>query len=259
MGKDIVVDVVCCGTTHKIFQRRDGSITFMHHRGVSVRALASEFGLLEPTNGANSVPACFQVAAFLYTGHTPHAPGIAGIPAWYWRLLESITQKRNRRRMAQAELLLPWDAVPFHERIKQYTHPLYVKAARLLDTARFRTSKVSHRTELLLGERTFVIGTNESLPGSETKKGKKTFANKRQVVKVTLDMKQWGRVALFNAGHADGNFVLRITKVWSDNDLTANVLKQSTGYRVKVHPARIRRGSDGTWRVVEWMNHSAGK
>lgn len=245
-------NIKCCDEQHAVYMGPRGDVTFHDHPGLSTSLMATEYGLNESVGG------CFLVAHALRSASNP-----AGrVPLWVLKRLEAMEKKREhrveRRRPNYAyeeedqSFEVPC-SLPLAQRVLLPEHPLAIHAQRLLDQAQFRTSKITHRTEVLpTGDRTSVVGKSESVPDAIEKKGK-LFAGKRQVVRLHLNVTQWAPVALRRAGLVQTFFVCEILRVWSKTELEVLALKQSVGYQVNIKKAVIRQAHDGVWRIYEWL------
>jgi hypothetical protein len=233
------IEVECNGAKHVVHVSGKLKIVALNHPAVSPKALAMEALIGGPTHGG-----CSAVVAALVGSR-----GAAQLPVWVYRIVEARQAYRETKR--EKNWLTPSDLLvnPLPHR----TTLIREKAKRLLEQLHFRTTKtgVSHRVVLEeTWDRPSAAGTSEKANAPrDSKKRKRAFADLRQVVIVRLNPKMWARACRTCGPVIDQRFVLRITQVWSENDLEVEMVKQSTGYKVTTARHRVRRGGDKIWRI----------
>lgn len=245
--------VKCSGGLHTVFVNHKNQFVFTGHPGISVQVLAAEARLRTECDDH-----CLVLARDLIDGSSPWP----WLPLWMKRVFENIGKKRNIRK---AQQLWPYlDAMPLSKR-RLYSTWLWPKALETLIKAKFKTTeKWGHSISLLTTKGTTkVLGRPaswkdadiETVPKDRDKrirdrKSPKPFAGKVQRIELNLNLVQFARVLKYKAQLVEGQVVLRVLIVKSPKQLVVQMLKQSTGYHLKVIEAEIRLGSDDVWRVI---------
>jgi hypothetical protein len=178
------------------------------------------------------------------------------------RIFEGVGQKRLIRKNRPTQD----DSMPLSKRQLESTW-LWPKALETLHKAKFKTTeKWGHAVSLytIVGHNTWVEGKSVSwkladeatVPKDRDQRirdrtSAQPFAGKVQQVALHLNLVQWARVFKYRAQLVEGHMVTRVVVVKSPKQLVVQMLKQSTGYKIKIVEAEIRLGSDDLWRVVE--------
>lgn len=233
------IHVQCNGEDHIVHVSGKLKVVAVNHPWASPKLLAAEAVL-----AGSEHRGCSVVIARLLG---KHPLGDAKLPIWIHRFLENRAGYRMRKKEEERSR-----APDLFEKPLPHRHTLLrMKAQRILEVLTFRTTKtnVGHKVHC---DETWgqpkVSGTSVKV-SKVTKHGKDAFAGLQQVVVVSLNPKMWARAYRICGPVIDGHFVLRITRIWSENDIEVMLVKQSRGYQVVATPHRVRRGGDKMWRI----------
>jgi hypothetical protein len=237
-----IVTVPCGGKIHRIQLRDNGRVTFLDHKGLDIKVLATEFNLLEETKQRNTPHLCLATAAGLIQAGNDT---MRVDPITLFTRIRTAQDQRIKRRKAQEIRAEPGVVL-------QKAKTLLLQKCIFRTTSSWGHAAAVTETKLPIHPSSYGYMDPRAdamgLPENATPK-RKTAIRRKMVVTVCVNSKRWARVYLRCGGVVEHRFVLEIVKDRSPNELYVDLLEQGSGYTVKVSKAIIRRGHDGVWRI----------
>lgn len=253
-----VLVVGCGGENHQVYLDKKGKVRFPDHRGVSVKAVAASYALMNDVERARH--GCLCIAGVL-TGVTTTFPDASSgnVPTWVRRVVEGRVAHREERQKPR----IPIDWIDPTLAKRPYGSLFLHDAANLaLKQATFRTEKTTGHTYDIAPTRGPTLFSGE---GKKAKAGVGSggsgLQKMQQHVHLSLNLKNWAKVGLRKAGVVEEfkrdrtyrYFVLSVDWEKNKNEMRVRVLCQGKGYNLVAKNAMIRRANeDGTWRIHEW-------